>query len=220
MDVLIAMIVFVVSHVVVSRSRIKPMAIEAFGERAFRTGYSLMSLLLLGWVVITMINADRIIFWATPGWSYPFAAIMTLIAFVLIGLGSFVPNPLSASFRKKGYDAAKPGIIGWIRHPLIWGLTLWGFAHIPANGDWPSLILFAGTAVFGVVGARGLSKRYETRLGADTWRELTPARGHIDGNAVIGTLFGLALWAIVLVGHGHLFGADPLSVLQAQFDLN
>ncbi|MEM8636936.1 MAG: NnrU family protein [Pseudomonadota bacterium] len=219
MDVLIAMIVFVVSHVVVSRSRIKPMAIEAFGERAFRAGYSMMSLMLLAWVVITMINADRIIFWAAPGWSYPFAAIMTIIAFILIGLGSFVPNPLSASFRKKGYDPKKPGIVGWIRHPLIWGLTIWGFAHIPANGDWPSLILFAGTALFGFIGTRGLSKRYEARLGTEAWQELTPDRGHIDVNAIIGVVFGLALWATILVGHGHLFGVDPLAVLQAQFGI-
>lgn len=220
MDVLIAMIVFVVSHVVVSRSRIKPMAIDAFGERAFRAGYSMMSLVLLAWVVITMINADRIIFWAAPGWSYPFAAITTIIAFILIGLGSFVPNPLSASFRKKGYNPAKPGIVGWIRHPLIWGLTLWGFAHIPANGDWPSLILFAGTALFGFIGTQGLSKRYEARLGAEAWQELTPAKGHIDLNAIIGVVFGIALWGIILVGHGHLFGADPLAVLQAQFSAN
>jgi len=219
MDVLIAMAVFVVSHVVVSRSRIKPMAIEAFGEKAFRAGYSMMSIALLAWVIITMINAERYVFWYPPAWSYPFAAVATLIAFILIGLGSFVPNPLSASFRKKGYDPARPGIVGFIRHPLIWGLTLWGFAHIPANGDWPSLILFAGTALFGTIGARGLSRRYEVRLGTEAWQKLTPAQGHIDMNAVFGAAFGIVLWGVFLLGHAHLFGADPLSILQAQFGI-
>ncbi|MEM9668066.1 MAG: NnrU family protein [Pseudomonadota bacterium] len=219
MDVLIAMAVFVFSHIAISRTRLRPLAIGAMGERTFRACYSLMSLTLLAWVIITMINADRIVFWYAPGWAYPFAAIATIIAFILIGLGAYVPNPLSASFRRKGYDPKKPGTVGWIRHPLIWGLTIWGFAHIPANGDWPSLILFAGTAAFGVLGTRGLDKRMKTRLGEETWDELQPAVGHIDLNALIGVAIGMALWATILVGHAHLFGADPLSVLQAQFGL-
>ncbi|MEM6900338.1 MAG: NnrU family protein [Pseudomonadota bacterium] len=220
MDVLVAMTVFIVSHVAISRTRLRPLAVNAVGERAFRAGYSLMSLALMAWVIVTMINADRIVFWHAPGWSYPFAAIATIIAFMLIGLGAFVPNPLSASFRRKGYDPEKPGTVGWIRHPLIWGLTIWGFAHIPANGDWPSLILFAGTAAFGVLGTRGLDKRIRARIGEDTWNELKPAGGHIDLNALIGVLIGLSLWATILVGHVHLFGADPLSVLKAQFSIN
>lgn len=212
MDVALAMGIFVLSHVVVARSRLKPLLIERIGARGYVAAYSLLSVLLLAWVIVALLQSPRIWLWLPPVWGYPFSVIVSAVAFVLIGIGSFVRNPLSVAFRSEGFDPDRPGFVGWVRHPLIWGLGLWGLAHVPANGDWPSLLLFAGSAVFAVVGVPAVERRVRTRLGPDEWDRLTAGKGSLDGPAIAGAVLGLALWMMTLVLHPTLFGADPWSI--------
>ena len=216
MSVLVAMGVFVLSHIVIARSRLKPALIARFGERTYLATYSVLSVALLGWVIWAVLTADRIPLWATPDWGYGFGAVVSLAGFILIGIGAVTPNPLSVSFRKSGYHPSRPGVIGWVRHPLIWGLTLWAIAHIPANGDWPSVILFVGSAAFGAIGVFAVERRLRHRLGGDEWQRLTRHRGHVDSNALLGAAVGLGLWLGFIVLHPLLFWADPLAVLRSQ----
>lgn len=217
MGVLIAMGVFVLSHVVIARTSLKPALIARFGERVYLAGYSALSLALFGWVIASLLAAQRVLLWPTPGWAYPVAAAVSAAAFVLIGIGAVTPNPLSVSFCKSGFDPIRPGTIGWVRHPLIWGLTLWGLAHVPANGDWPSLVLFAGSAAFGAIGVFIVERRKKRRLGEEEWRRLTVGRGHFDRRSLFGAAGGFTLWIILLALHPMLFVGDPLAVLLAQF---
>ena len=216
MEVLIAMGAFIASHVLIARTRLKPALIARFGERAYLTAYSALSLLLLGWVIWAVLTADRSPLWATPGWAYVFAVILSLVGFILIGIGVMMSNPLSISFRHTGFDPSRPGAIGWVHHPLIWGLTLWALAHIPSNGDWPSLVLFAGSAAFGAIGVYAVGSRLKRRLGEDEWRRLSAGHGHIDRWSLIGAALGVGLWLVFLAIHPILFGANPLAILLAQ----
>jgi len=208
--------IFVLSHVLIARTRLKPALIERLGERAYLSAYSALSLVLLGWVIWALVTAERILLWPTPLWSYGFAAVTSLLSFVLIGIGALSPNPFSVAFRKTGFDPQRPGAIGWMRHPMVWGLALWGLAHVPANGDWPSLILFAGSFVFGVRGISVINRRLKRRYSPEDWQRLTAGHGHLDRNALLGAVVGLALWAGLLVLHPVLFRANPLAILIAQ----
>lgn len=210
--------IFIASHVVIARTSVKPRLIALFGERAYLVSYSVLSIALLAWVIGAVIAAERMHLWPTPVWSYGFAIVVTAAAFILIGIGAVTPNPLSVSFRKSGFDPERPGAIGWIRHPLIWGLSLWALAHVPANGDWPSLILFAGSAVFGAAGIFALDRRSKRRLGRDEWQRLSGGRGHLDRNMLLGSALGLVLWIALLAAHPALFYADPLAAFFAFAD--
>ncbi len=214
MEAVLAMGVFVAAHVAVARTAIKPSLISRVGERGYLAVYSALSLLLLAWVIVAVLRADRTVLWAPPGGAYAFAAVASLIGFVLLGAGAASPNPLSVTFRKTGFDAARPGVIGWVRHPIIWGLSLWGLAHTPANGEWPTLVLFAGSAAFGIVGVRGVERRAKRRLGDAEWARLAAGKGGIDRNAIAGAALGLTAWIGLLHLHPFLFGADPLRVLR------
>ncbi|MEM8838146.1 MAG: NnrU family protein [Pseudomonadota bacterium] len=213
MNVIIAMVVFVVSHVLIARTAIKPMIIARFGERTYLAAYSVLSIALLVWVIVALIEAERIALWTPPDWAYTFAFFATFLAFLLIGIGSLVPNPLSVALKSQGFDPDNPGIIGWIRHPMIWGLTLWGLAHIPANGDFPSIVLFAGSALFGLIGTVTVEKRKKRLLGEDEWQRLIAGRGHVDRTSVLGVALGIGLWVAFLLLHPYLFGVNPLAVL-------
>ncbi|MCY3876405.1 MAG: NnrU family protein [Rhodobacteraceae bacterium] len=217
MEVLVAMAVFVASHVVARRSGLRPALVRRLGEQAYLTIYSVVSLLLLTWVIWALLAADRIMLWSAPAWSYEFAAVATFAGFILIGIGSIVPNPNSVAFRKTGFDPDRPGVVGWVRHPLILGLALWGLAHVPANGDWPSVILFGGTALFGVIGVVSFERRLKREFGEDEWSRLTSGRGHLDRRAVFGAAFGVVLWVAFIVLHPVLFGVNPWAGLVTRF---
>ncbi|MDE2792537.1 MAG: NnrU family protein [Paracoccaceae bacterium] len=215
MSAVVAMAVFVGSHVVIARTQLRPMLIARFGKRTYLILYSTVSVLLLAWVIGTVLAADRILLWTAPGWSPTVAALGTLGAFILIGIGTVAPNPLSVAFRKDDFDPVRPGAIGWVRHPLILGFALWGLAHVPANGEWPGLVLFAGSAVFGVVGATIVDRRRKRQIGQEEWRRLTSGRGHLDQRTFVGAALGLVSWAIFLWIHPVLFNVDPLAALVA-----
>ncbi len=210
------MTVFVLSHIVLARTRLRRALVAMIGERAYLCAYSGLSILLIGWVIWSVLDADHVVVWVSPLWSYVFAALVTLGSFVLLGIGALSPNPISVSFRKEGFDPVRPGVVGWVRHPFLLGLALWGLAHIPANGDWPSLVLFAGTAGFGILGIRTVEKRIRQRLGEDEWNRLASGRGHFDRNFVLGTIIGVCAWIGLLTYHHILFSADPLAILLHQ----
>lgn len=213
--VLIAMAAFVFSHVAIARTALKPAIVARIGARGYLAIYSVVSIALLSWVIISLRSAERAVLWSPPLWSHAFAALATAAAFVLIGVGVAAPNPLSVSIRQSGFDPDRPGAVGFVRHPLIWGLALWGLAHTPANGDWPSLVLFAGSAAFGAIGAPLVERRRRRALGEAAWRRMTAGRGALDQNALLGAGAGLVLWAAFLLAHPLLFGVDPLAVLRA-----
>ena len=219
MDVAIAMGVFLLSHVAISRTRVKPFLVARLGTRAYLAAYSILSVALLAWVIAALLQSPRVWLWPSPAWAYPFALVVSAAAFALIGIGAVVRNPLSVAFRSQDFDPERPGIVGWIRHPLIWGLGLWGLAHVPANGDWPSLLLFAGSALFALTGARAVERRKKRQLGETEWRDLASGPGSLDGAALLGAALGLALWVLLLLLHPLLFGADPLAITEALFFL-
>ncbi|MEM1437894.1 MAG: NnrU family protein [Pseudomonadota bacterium] len=219
MSVAIAMLVFVASHVVIARTGLKPWLTGQIGHRGYLIVYSLLSIVLLGWVVVALLGAPRTTLWPAPVWSWAFAALVSLLGFVLIGIGAVTPNPLSVAFRETGFDPARPGIVGGVRHPLLLGLTLWAIAHVPANGDWPSLALFGASALFGLIGIPRVTRRKRARLGPEQWATMTASRGHIDARTLVGALVGTVLWVVALVAHGTLFGVNPLAVLRAQLGL-
>ncbi len=215
MMVVIAMLAFVLSHVFIARSGLKALLVRRIGSPGYLAVYSLLSFLLLAWVIAALITAERVQLWPTPPWSYGFAAVLSLAGLLLFMVGALSPNPLSVSFRKSGYDPQRPGVLGWLKHPIIWGLTLWAVAHIPANGDWPSLVLFAGSAAFGLLGIWATDRRMRRKLGEHAWVALKPGSGHMNGPAWQGMLLGLLLWIGLLLAHPYLFAADPLAILLA-----
>lgn len=82
-----------------------------------------------------------------------------------------------------------------LRNPMLAGVTLWGVAHLWSNGDLASVILF-GTfclwAGFKFV-ARSLAEPVNAGQASLLW----------DAIALV---FGLALYALVSIYHGQLFG--------------
>jgi uncharacterized membrane protein len=220
-----ALAAFLAAHSLPAMPGTKARLVAALGQRGYTLAYSALSLLLLVWVIAAARRAPYIPLWEPALWQWWFAIALTPFAFLLLILGAAQPNPLSVSFRR----GEKPGaIVAVTRHPVLWGFTLWAVAHVPANGDLVSLVLFGGMALFSLLGMRIVDRRARRRLGEERWRALVQAASAIPFAALVagrarfapnGATLALAVLALALYawflldGHARLIGLDPLAAV-------
>ena len=220
--------VFLIAHIIPALPAIRRTLQARLGEGGFIGAYSLLSLLLFAWLIREALNAPYIPLWFAGPWSFWLAMLLVPLALFLLGMGVLAPNPLSIAFVTRPYDPAAPGSVAITRHPTLWGLGLWGLAHVPANGHLVGLILFGGLGIFALIGVGVVEDRRRAALGEVQWQALAAAtsllpfvailrgraRWPTDTVSLVGGTIGLLL-AVLLLAGGHLwlFGRDPLGFL-------
>ncbi len=88
--------------------------------------------------VVLMVNGYRAapvdIIYDAPSWGKHLNNLMMLVAIALLGMG-----------KAKGRAGT------WLRHPMLWGAVVWAVAHLLANGDMASIVLFGGIGIWALV---------------------------------------------------------------------
>ena len=98
--------------------------------------------------------------------------------------------------------ASAPGNIKRIlRHPMLTGVVVFSIAHLLANGDLRSIILFGGLGVWALVSIPLINRR------DGAWQKPPAVSVAKDGMTLVGTI---VIFGIVLFLHPYLFGAHPL----------
>lgn len=136
--------VFLASHLFVrSRSR-RAAAIARLGEIPYRIVFSLISILAVVLIVIGFAQyraAEWIDVWYPPLWMRHITVALMLPAVILL-VAAFVPGHIKI----------------WSKYPALVAVKLWAFAHLLANGDLGSILMF-GTFLAWAVIARIALKR-------------------------------------------------------------
>ena len=133
----------------------------------------------------------------------------TLILTMIFGQ----PNPLSfGGWNNDRFDPNNPGLIGWIRHPLLVTLLIWSLAHMVPNGDLAHVIVFGLFAGFSILGMRIIDKRARRILGADEWQRLSSMKRElkITRRGLIRLALGTAIYLALLYLHEPVIGISPL----------
>jgi uncharacterized membrane protein len=217
-----AVVFFIASHAILPRQPIRARLIRHFGRRGYFVGYSVLSTLSLLWVVIAARRAPYIQLWAPAPWQAVVPAILVPLALWLLVMGVAEPNPLSMSPRKA---APVVGPVARItRHPLLWAFLLWAAAHVPANGDVVSVVMFGSLALLAAAGFALVDRRVRRRMGDAAWSELAattsivPFAAILAGRARFAWTPSMTVCAVVVVavsawflvdGHRLLIGGDP-----------
>jgi uncharacterized membrane protein len=124
-------------HVLTTRRELRGRLVASYGDGGYKTGYSLIS--LFGLVLIVWGFAH----YRATGWIdvwYPPKALKHLTVALMLPAVILV---VAAFIRGQIYTKLK--------HPMLAGVKLWAAAHLLANGDLGSIILFGsflGWAVF------------------------------------------------------------------------
>jgi uncharacterized membrane protein len=96
-EFILALLVFLLAHSIPARPAVRRRLVAAFGERLYLLLYSLLSLLLLVWLISAAVRAPTITLWPTGIWAYHLALALMLPACWLLVGGLTTPNPRSIS---------------------------------------------------------------------------------------------------------------------------
>lgn len=211
---------FVGSHFLMSLAEVRGPLVQRLGESGFLGVYSLVSAVLLVLMVLAYGEADRSIYWWYPEPMHASIAIGVMWFATVFIAGSFMaPNPSSVGMGDKAKEGPQ-GMLRVTRHPLLWGIGLWAFAHVLANGDVSSVMFFLSFGVLAVVGALVLDRKKASQLGSDwtsfmTQTSLVPFAAILGGRTqfaareLVGPLLvGSLVYAGLYWAHEWLSGVD------------
>jgi uncharacterized membrane protein len=169
------------------RSRTEGGLAQRLGRGPYMGLYSLLT--LAGFVLMVWGFGNIkpwIPIWTPPNWTRHVAMALMLPAVILI-VAAYAPT----GFMKKA-----------IRHPMLAAVKLWALAHLIANGDLASIILFGAFLIYGVVDRIAVKRRGDA--GAAN------ANPTILGDMIALAVGGALYAAIILYLHPLLFGVPVL----------
>jgi len=163
-----ATVAFVGGHFLLSSAPIRNPLARQFGEKLFLTYYSVVITVLFVWVLFAFRDAPFEELWIDILLLEWVPAVVMPVALFLAVCGLTTSNPTMAGgdALTAGRDPTQ-GIMRITRHPFLNGVALWALAHLAANGDTGSLILFGGLLILSAGGMWHIDKKKEAQHGAD-----------------------------------------------------
>ncbi len=184
---LLGILVFFGVHVVrMLKPDFRNRQIEALGEGPWKGMYSAASLaglalIVWGWM---QYREEAPIFYFPPDWSRHIAALLVLGAFIL-NFAAYMPT---------GRIKAAVG------HPFLLAVILWSIAHLLANGDLASLMVFGSFLIYALWNRVAVAARPEP----------APAFVSIKGD-ILAVVIGVVTYVIFALWlHRWLFGVAPM----------
>lgn len=189
----VSLILFLGLHLIRAVApQVRTSAIAAMGENTWKLAYSLVSIATLVLVVYAFGQArqETGILYVPPVWMAHLSSLLMLVALIC----------LVASLMPPGHIAAKT------KHPMVLSVKIWALAHLMANGETSSVLLFASFLAWGVVLRISLKRR--ERRGELVRKPFVSARYDVFSVVIGLVIFVLFIWRL----HLWLIGVQPLPV--------
>lgn len=184
--------IFLGSHAVTARRGLRQRLIDRLGAGAFKGLYSLVSivgvlLIIYGFGVYRATGWINV--WYPPAWTRHLALLLLVPVFVLL-----------AASGRPGFIQSKT------KHPMLLAVKIWATAHLLANGDLGSILLFGSMLAWAVLARISTKHRPE-----EIARQASAGTVAFGSSDIIALVAGLALYvATILWLHPLLIGVAVL----------
>lgn len=194
---------FLVTHLGVSSTPLRPTLMDRLGQNGYLGLYSLMAFATLGLMIYAYIAVPHGNFvWAPGIVETAIARALMPLAFILLLSGVMVNNPTGVGKNAPGEEPLA-GIIKITRHPVQWGILLWAVAHVIANPDQASIVFFGTFALLSAVGMAGMDAR-RRGSGEAGWASFYATTSYVPFAAIVTGRTSLALrelaWLPIVLG--------------------
>src|SRR5208282_5590278 len=177
---------FLITHLAVSSSAIRPRLAAAVGEFPYRGIYSLIGFATLVPLVMVFFRNKH----AGPMlWNLRDVAplrwlvwLMMLAAFILFVASLINPNPGAVGAPSSAGTAR--GILKLTRHPSFVALSIFGLAHMLMNGFAGDILFFATFPAVGILGGLHQDRRKLEEIG-DKYRRFMAETSFFPGAALM-----------------------------------
>ena len=158
-------IIFIGTHLIPALGQSRAHLVNRLSLNGYKLLFTLLSVLGLGLMVWGKSTAPHSDIWFPPPWGRNAAMFIMFPSMVLLAVAKLPTN----------IKRVTP-------HPMMWGFILWAIAHLLANGDLSSIILFGS-------------------IGAYSITTTVPA-----SRETISLAFGVLVYVGLLYLHPYLFG--------------
>jgi uncharacterized membrane protein len=143
----LGLVVFLGTHVFSMARQPRAAVIRKIGEGPYKGLYSLLS--LAGIVLISVgygqyRQAGYVPVWDPPVWTRHLALLLVWFAFVFVA-AAYLPGRIRRT----------------LKHPMLAGVKVWALAHLLANGDLGSILLFGSILAWAVAARISVKRRDE-----------------------------------------------------------
>ncbi len=190
---ILGLVLFLGMHAVTMKRDLRARLIERFGAGGYRGLYSAVSILGFGLLIYgygLQRAAGYTVVWEPPVWTRHLALLLNLPIFILLAVG-----------RRPSW------LLSRVKHPMLLAVKIWATAHLLANGDLGSMLLFGGFLAWAVMARISVKRRPEEIARAAAMTNV--AFGRRD---VIAIVAGLALYVVfALLLHPLLIGVPVMT---------
>jgi len=174
----IGLLIFLGIHLLPSFPQKREDLINRFGDKGYRGIFSLLSAAGLGLIIYGKATAGFVFLWNPPSWGHQAPFYLMLPALILM------PAANMAGHIKR-----------CVRHPMLIGVMLWSVAHLLANGDLASVLLFGGFGLFAVYDLISVTHRTTNRPSFEVQAKFD----------IIAIAAGVVAYALLMHFHVYLF---------------
>jgi uncharacterized membrane protein len=183
---IVGIVVFLGLHLLPTLSGLRETLVGRLGENGYKALFSLLSTAGFVLLVYGFATAPVVQVWSPPGWTRWVAIVLMLPAFIFL-VAAYVPGQITAR----------------LKHPFLVAIKTWALAHLIANGDLASIVLFGSFLAYAVYDRITLKHRQATGL-------VTVAASGPPRNDLIAVVLGTVLYGVFLVWlHKLLIGTAP-----------
>jgi len=180
---IVGLAIFHASHLFVTKRDARAAAIARLGTAGYRSAFSVVSLIGLALMVYGFVQYRAhgwIDVWYPPAFTRHIAVLLMLFASIFF-VAAYIPSHIRTK----------------LKHPMLAGIKTWALAHLIANGDLGSILLFGSFLAWGVI----------ARIAAKKRGDAGPPAPRGFRNDVTVVVFGLALYvALGLYFHPYVIG--------------
>ncbi len=175
---ILGLIIFFGIHLVPSATILRKRLLETLGDNGYRGTFALIAMAGFALIVVGKAYAPYVNLWVPPAWGRHAAHALMLPALILLPAANMPTN-----------------IKRFTRHPMLWGVAIWALAHLLANGDLASLLLFGSFAVYSLFDIWSANRRSE---------QSSQPRYTVKKDLIV-VAAGLVAYAVFAFLHPYLF---------------
>jgi uncharacterized membrane protein len=185
----IGLALFLGAHVFVTCRAERAAVTARIGEGPYKALFALVSFIGLGLIVYGFAQyraTGWIEVWSPPSWTRHVAAVLVWPAIICV-VAAYIPGDIKRV----------------LKHPMLVGVKLWALAHLIANGDLGSIILFGSILAWAVFDRITLKRR------SDPGAPPIPVGGR--RNDIIAVAVGTLLYLALGFFHPNVIGVPAFA---------
>jgi uncharacterized membrane protein len=180
--------------------------IEAYGEKAFKGVYALVSILGFYLLVVGYGEArlQTVALWNPPIFTKHISMLLMLLSSILL-MATYIPRN---HFKMR------------LGHPMVLSVKVWALSHLLANGNLADLVLFGSFLIWAVLNFRSARARDRALLlnlndaedpAAEPLTESESTNQPKLLSTIITMVGGMAIWVLItFVLHAKIVGVSPM----------